>query len=262
MLKKRIVGVITVRQGWAVQSMGYNRYLPLGRPETLAENLDRWGVDEILIQCIDRSKADQGPDFDLIRRVAAQGIGTPLVYGGGIKTHEHATVVIAKGADRILVDATFYDQPEAMRRVASTLGAQAVIASVPLSATPEGSALWDYRSRRSVAWPVLCSELLAENLISEVLLIDKAHEGTPASFDLRLLDAPFLRGSCLIPFGGISEADQIEIILRMPNVSAVAIGNFLNYREHAVQRLKQAMLTMPIRAPFFSSGQSGWDLPT
>ncbi len=55
MLKKRLIGVVTVREGWAVQSFCYNRYLPLGRPEAIVENLDRWGADEILIHCIDRS---------------------------------------------------------------------------------------------------------------------------------------------------------------------------------------------------------------
>jgi cyclase len=32
MLKKRLIGVVTVRDGWAVQSFGYGRYLPLGKP--------------------------------------------------------------------------------------------------------------------------------------------------------------------------------------------------------------------------------------
>jgi len=260
MLKKRIVGVITVRQGLAVQSIGYCRYLPLGRPEILAENLDRWGIDEILIQCIDRSTLGLGPDFDLLRRIAARGIGTPLVYGGGIRTDDQAAAVIAQGADRILVDATFYDRPAVIRRIASTLGAQAVIASVPLSARLEGPALWDYRCRQSVAWPLECSHLLAENLVSEVLVIDQAHEGTPSSFDISLLDAPFLRGCCLIPFGGISDAGQIETMLSMPSVSAVAVGNFLNYREHAVQSLKRTAQILPIRAPYFVSGQQDRDL--
>ena len=50
MIRKRLIGVITVKGGWAVQSFGYARHLPLGRPEILAENLDRWGADEILVQ--------------------------------------------------------------------------------------------------------------------------------------------------------------------------------------------------------------------
>jgi cyclase len=254
MLKKRIVGVITVRGGWAVQSMGYCRYLPLGRPEILAENLDRWGVDEILIQCIDRTLLGLGPDFELLQKIADRGIGTPLVYGGGIATEADATAVIVRGADRILVDAAFYAHPDLIRRASAILGAQAVIASVPL-VKPENPRLWDYRERRELTLPSICSDLLTENVVSEMLVIDTANEGTPASFDIRLLDAPFLRGCCLIPFGGISENDQIETLLRMPSVSAVAIGNSLNYREHAVQKLKHAAQIMPIRAPYFLSEQ-------
>ena len=68
MLKKRVIGVVTVKAGWAVQSFGYHRYLPLGRPEYLVGNLDRWGADEIVVQVIDRSKNQLGPDFDLIEK--------------------------------------------------------------------------------------------------------------------------------------------------------------------------------------------------
>ena len=58
MLRKRLLGAVVVRQGWAVQSFGYRRWLPLGRPECLVENLDRWGADGIVVLAIDRG--DQG----------------------------------------------------------------------------------------------------------------------------------------------------------------------------------------------------------
>ena len=41
MIRKRLVGVITVKDSLAVQSFGYKNYLPLGNPEILVENLDR-----------------------------------------------------------------------------------------------------------------------------------------------------------------------------------------------------------------------------
>jgi cyclase len=66
MLKKRIVGVIPIRNGIAVQSFRYNSYLPLGDPLIIAENLDRWGIDEILLHNIDRTKKKLGPDIILL----------------------------------------------------------------------------------------------------------------------------------------------------------------------------------------------------
>ena len=72
---------ITVLNGWAVQSIGYSQYLPLGRPSVIAENLDRWGADEILIQCIDRSASQNGPDYKTLSELSAVGINTPLISG-------------------------------------------------------------------------------------------------------------------------------------------------------------------------------------
>ena len=49
MLKPRILGAVLVKDGWAVQSIGFARFLPVGRPEVSVEFLDRYGVDEIAL---------------------------------------------------------------------------------------------------------------------------------------------------------------------------------------------------------------------
>ena len=45
MKKKRLSALIVVKNNIAVQSFNYNSYLPIGRPDILIENYDRWGVD-------------------------------------------------------------------------------------------------------------------------------------------------------------------------------------------------------------------------
>ena len=69
MIKKRLIGVVTIRNGIAVQSFSYKKYLPIGNPLCVIQNLDRWGVDEILIQVIDRSINQLGPDFSLLNKL-------------------------------------------------------------------------------------------------------------------------------------------------------------------------------------------------
>ena len=55
MLKKRLIATIIIKDNWAVQSFSYKSWLPLGKPECLAENYDNWGADEIVISIqIDR----------------------------------------------------------------------------------------------------------------------------------------------------------------------------------------------------------------
>lgn len=259
MLKKRLIGVVTVRRGWAVQSFGYRRWLPLGRPEVLVENLDRWGVDEILLQCIDRAGA--GPDMALLSRIGRIGLATPLLYGGGVASVEQATAVIKTAADRVVVDALLHDAPETVRAISQHLGAQAVVGALPL--THEGGALQWLDHRRGSQQPLhgaattqavaAAKALFTDGVVSEALLVDWRHEGIAGGFDVRLVDDSGLPGVPLIAFGGLSEAAQHRALLQRPAVVATAVGNFLAYREHAVQALKAALAGLPMRGPEYAA---------
>ena len=49
MLKKRIVATLVVKDGIVVQSIGFKRYLPVGKPAIAVEFLNLWGIDEIIL---------------------------------------------------------------------------------------------------------------------------------------------------------------------------------------------------------------------
>lgn len=247
MIKKRLIGMVTVKDGWAVQSFGYGRYLPLGKPEVLTENLDRWGADEIILQCIDRSVAGLGPDLKLLERVGRKGLSTPLIYAGGIRTAADAVAAVKAGADRVCVDALLHDSPEVMHTLAEPLGAQAVIASLPLSRGPAGLSWLDYRSRREQPLGEKLLEILQAGVVSEALIIDWRHEGIAGAFDLDLLEAFPVPDMPIIAFGGLSDPAQLRAALQSPRVSAVAVGNFLNYHEHAIQHYKRRLAGLPLR---------------
>lgn len=252
MIKKRLIGVITVRDGWAIQSIGYRRYLPLGRPEVLAANLDRWGTDEILIQCIDRSAKGLGPDFAMLSRISALGLSTPLIYAGGIRTADEAVRAIKLGADRIAVDTLLHDDPHAVASIAEPLGAQAVIAAMPVSMHGDTLTWYDHVAKSEQPLPDSVLAVLRSGAVSEALVIDWRNEGRLGGFDLRIADA-FPAVLPLIVFGGLSAVDSVHDLLGRSGIAAVAIGNFLNYREHAVQAYRQMLRDLPIRPPLYQT---------
>lgn len=256
MLKKRLIGVVTVKDHWAVQSFGYSRYLPLGKPECLVENLGRWGADEVFVQAIDRSRAGMGPDFRMLDKIGKAGLGTPLIYAGGIRSVEEGVEVIQRGADRICVDALLRDNPDAVRALSEKLGAQAVIASIPVANGTNGPEWLNYKSMTSEPIGGSLRELIGERVVSEILIVDWRHEGHPESFDASLVESFPLKAVPLIAFGGISSARQIKSLLGRPNVAAVSVGNFLSYEEHAIQALKQEVGIAALRPANFEGGHS------
>lgn len=256
MLKKRLVGVVTVLDGWAVQSFGYGRYLPLGKPECLVENLGRWGADEILVLAIDRSKTGSGPDLQLLDKLSRVGTGTPLIYGGGIRTLHDGVEVIQRGADRICVDALLRDDLQAVHALSEKLGAQAVIASMPVSTGANGFEWLDHRTMARNPVGTLLNDTIKSRVISEILLVDWVHEGTPEAFDTALVEQFPYKAVPLIVFGGISNPAQVRGLVAQPNVAAVSIGNFLSYREHAIQQIKSQLASAALRPANFASEHS------
>lgn len=258
MIRKRLVAVVTVKQGRVVQSFGYGRHLPIGRPEVVTENFDRWGADEILLQCIDREGL--GPDLDLLQRISRLGLSTPLIYAGGIRTVEHGVAAIQHGADRIAIDAMLHDAPDEACKLALPLGAQAIVAALPLSRGGDEGLLWrDWRSGEDKPLDAVI-DVLRSGMISEAMVVDWRHEGSPGAFDMALASSFPVETMPVIAFGGLSEAAQLQALLEMPKVAAVAIGNFLNYREQAVQHYKRQLAALPLRPPAFESGGLGLSL--
>ena len=90
-------------------------------------------------------------------------------------------------------------------------------------------------------------------MISEALLIDWQHEGGFEAFDVRLVDEFPIDDERLVCFGGVSSARLGEQLLAIPEVAAIAVGNTLSYREHAIQEFKAGLVLGGARAPVYSN---------
>ena len=251
-LKKRIIGVVTVRNGLVVQSFGYRKYLPVGKPEIIVENLDRWGVDEIFVQVIDRSINCLKVDLDFIGSIKSRNISTPIIYAGGVSSAAEAVDVVQSGADRICVDALLHTNPEEIENISYQIGAQAVIASLPIMIGKEGQCCWyNYITKKTDALNKRVLGLFKENIVSEIIVIDCQNEGVPGSFNFNLLSMFSELNNKLILFGGLSSVNLLKKALLDDRVSAVAIGNFLNYREHTIQEFKEQLALPILRSPLY-----------
>tara|TARA_A100001011_G_scaffold393858_1_gene484802 strand:- start:3128 stop:3913 length:786 start_codon:yes stop_codon:yes gene_type:complete len=244
MLKKRIIGTIVIYEELVVQSFGFKRKLPLGKPEIFIENLDRWGVDEIAVLDISASKLSNGVNFDLLKKIGNVNKNTPIAYGGGIKSKKDAVDIINLGFERVILDNLFINNSDEIKKISRSIGSQAVIISLPLS-VGKANTLLHYDYLKKISNTLETSKIINNrNYFSEIMLIDYKNEGYFQSFSKNLLKK-FLDKDLKVPllvFGGISHNKQIEFFLNQKEVMGVCIGNFLNYKEHTVQTYKDFLM--------------------
>lgn len=180
-------------------------------------------------------------------------LSTPLIYGGGVMTAEQAALVVHHGADRVCIDfALHQDDVQPIREMAVRLGAQALIGVFPLARLGTGLQWLDHRNGVSRAFSRENIALFDQGVISEAMIIDWSHEGCAGAFDIQLVTRFPMHNVPLIAFGGISEPSQAAVLLSLPQVSAVAVGNFLNYTELAAQRFKQQLPDLLLRPTTYS----------
>ncbi len=249
MKKKRIIGVITIKDNIAVQSFNYKNYLPLGNPEKIAKNLNDWGVDEILINVIDSTKNLSKPNYKILEKIASSKISTPIIFGGGIQKLDHAIRIINSGADRILCDSLFVKNIDEIKNISHTLGSQAVILSLPIILKKE-ILRYDYLSKKINKLNSNFFELFDRNYISELLITDVENEGTLDGFNLNILKKIKFKDINTILFGGLYSIKKLKKIFKKKNVNAIAIGNALNYKENSIHLLKSSSLSKYFREDY------------
>jgi len=249
MLKKRIIAVLVVRNGIVVQSIGFRRYLPIGKPEIAAEFLNQWGVDEIILLDISATLIGCKPDFAMVKKVAKL-CHVPLTVGGGITSLNHIHDLMHCGADKIALNQALLHQTSLLTDAAQVFGSQCVVASIDACAISKGHQVYDYRQRKTLALtPWELAHRMQESGAGEVLINSVDRDGMKGGYDFDLINQIFTAVKIpVIACGGAGVPIHLLEVLEKTEVSAIAAANFFHFFEHSVTITKAlASQQYPVR---------------
>lgn len=241
---RRVLGVLTVKDGRLVKSYGYAKWRPAGTLRTALINLDRWNADEIVVLDISR-RPNVDPDvLEVLRSVV---VSTPIAYGGGIRSREDVSQVLAAGADRIVVESLAFEDVDEVGRIANSIGQQAIIASLPIAGS-KGPSLHVWRPQsRTDGRPLTVSdgvERMARIPCGEILITDVDGEDVAGAFSLLLAEE--VEGALggirpVIWFGGL-DAEKAGKLAGRQSTAGIAVANCLFESEIALSRLRRELL--------------------
>lgn len=240
MLKKRIIAVLPVYNGIVVQSIGFHKYLPVGKAEIAIEFLNAWGIDEIVVADISARKNNRVLQPDFVKQISNKCL-VPLTVGGGITRLEDVHELIHSGADKVCVNNPVLTNPDLISEIAKNYGDQCVVASIDILRENNSLYVWDYttktRSKRSVA-EVLQTSVQAG---AGELLINSVHnDGKYTGYDTELFKEVCSKVTVpILACGGARNAESMIQLLQATEVSAACAGNFFHFFEHSVTITKK-----------------------
>jgi imidazole glycerol-phosphate synthase subunit HisF len=255
MLKIRIIPCLDVKDGRVVKGVQFVDLIDAGDPVEAAKAYDAAGADELCFLDIRASHENRGTLLDIVRRTA-EACFMPLTVGGGVRTVEDVVVLLASGADKVLINTAAHTDRGLVTRAAEKVGAQAIVVNidgtlVSAQGEPPRWEVFSHVGHRAIG---LDAVAYAREVVSlgagEILVTSKDRDGTKAGFDLGLTRA--IADAVTVPViasGGAGTLDHLVDGVKQGHASAVLAASVFHFGTFSIGEAKRHMAAagIPIR---------------
>lgn len=247
MLKKRVIPVILLKNGFIVQSKKYSIHKNLGNPIAAIKRMSEWGADELIY--IDISKENSFEDsredlnnehwvsIDDVYSGLSKNSFMPTCIMGGIRTFEDIENRLKQGADKVGVNTMLFESPEIVSRAVKNFGSQSIVANLDYRLNENGERItFINHGKAATGMNLLESAEWAEKYgCGEILLQAIDRDGASRGYDIEGIDLIVSRSSIpVIALGGAGKWGHFESALVETDVSAVAAANIFQFKDQSV----------------------------
>jgi imidazole glycerol-phosphate synthase subunit HisF len=259
---RRLIFTLLYDRGQFMLSRNF-RLQAVGTIDWLFDNYDfanvSHGLDELMVLDVSRGARDTDDFVEKVKHIASLCF-IPMTVGGGVTSFDIAQRYLRSGADKLLVNSAFRNDPALCRSLANHFGRQCIVAGIDYKrALPDTRSVMIGNGSQEV--PVDLSEwvdFLQQNGAGEILFQSMEQDGTGMGLDLYVVDE--LRHSPEVPcilMGGVGKADHIVTGLRHPTIDAVATANLFNFIGSAFLDVRQAIAAAGIDIAQWDDGDYG-----
>ena len=242
-MTKRICAALTVQSGLVYLTKGFKVTSCIGRLEFVLEEFDRWQIDEIVVLEISKGKQYQlNPNEKTLNAIANVNLSTPITYGGGINCIDDLDFVSSHGIERFALTQAVLKKGGFLELMNKKYGKQAFVGVLPFF----------INKKNAVSYCIPFSRVLSpkeevklfDNIneyFSETLLISINDEGFENLNDFNhFTKASIKLKTDLIWYGGFKNSiGIINAFNTNKNLKAIALSNFLTYKENCSVKIKE-----------------------
>jgi cyclase len=186
MLKKRIIPTILTDGSSQVKGTNFNSWRTVGSVLTAAKVFSRRDVDELVLLDVSATKFNRIISPELVNQLA-EFLRIPFAVGGGVSTLGEIELLLAAGADKVVIGTSFIENPKLITQASEAFGKQAIVCSVD-SGTEGGKFCFTKSGEIKIDKSAKNLASLAEKSgAGEILLQSVWRDGTMEGFDKALI---------------------------------------------------------------------------
>lgn len=186
----RVIPCLDVADGRVVKGVNFQNLRDQGDPVELARSYYEQGADELTFLDVTATVDNRATTYDVVRATAEQ-VFIPLTVGGGVRSPEDVSRLLASGADKVGVNSAAIARPALVADIADRFGAQVLVLSLDVkrsASTASGFVVTTHGGRTetdldALEWAARAIELGAGELLVNSIDAD----GTKQGFDTELI---------------------------------------------------------------------------
>ena len=254
MLKKRIIPVLMLMNGWIVQSFNFKTFKKIGNPEISVSRISDWCSDELIFLDISRNKNyDYGRDdisynirnknfLSIIKKISRK-IFVPFAVGGKIKTIEDVKKRLSLGAEKVIINSVSVEKPDLIKKIINDYGSQALTVSIDVKKNKNNYEIYINNGSKKVLGLSLTDHI--KNMqrlgVGEFFINSIDNDGMKKGYDKKLIDIldKNLKSTPTIICGGVGKWSDLLYPLKKKNIDAVAAANIFHHFDQSVYLAKK-----------------------
>ena len=233
MLKKRVIPTLLYMDGRLVKGINFANYRETGLPQSAIRIYSSQDADEVMMINIDESDLGFG-EFDRLVELAAEECAMPLTVGGRIRSTQRISSLLRKGADKVLLNSSIYNNYELIQKSVWEFGSQAITVGIDFKFLNSEIQIYSDKGRKVEPISFFHHIIQIQKYgAGELVLTSISKDGTMGGYDLEVLT--MLKNELSIPIviaGGAGNFQHLADALNHEMVSGAACASLFHFGDN------------------------------
>jgi len=232
MFRPRIIPVLLLKGNALVKSKGFKDFRYIGDPINAVKVFNDLKADELVFLDIEATKEKRTISTELVRQVGEEA-NMPFAVGGGIKNLEEIQNIIAKGAEKVIINTCAVENPRFIREASDNFGSSTIVVCIDVKKKFfSGEVVWSNSGSKSSKYsPKDFAKIVEENGAGEIIIQSINKDGTMSGYDLDLIKE--ISTTVTIPVVALGGAGNLEHMIEAYKkgfASALAAGSLFVFQ--------------------------------